>query len=515
MRSTFLFTPRPLTFTPPTWHSDPNLQQPKSTKSDRFDQWCLRLGFRNRMHLLSLAPLYFIFVFMGIHLIGQGAYHGQDFGYHCLWVQQLSHDPFSFPYFGSTNPPMLYILGALALQVFGTPAWLCAISLFLLLINLLALHLCYLIAKRICSSNTVLLAGMYFIALLPFTLITSVVFASDALTPFFFYLYVFCWIRMAEDASSDSYQRHSRIAALAMLFGALSKYTFVVFIPISILFFIALLILRRPTPSQASSIFVLAVLIPTLSLGAIRIANSKHSLHNTTFPKLAQCMKIKRLLLPTAKDLYILSAPSYGKPIELNGTQIRVTPWGRPRKDGELGFELLVNNRYSYPALLHLALHTDPLNIAWKGLSDGWGIDRPKANQLLQSISVSLGLPFSLLAPIAVLCSFASLFQVLRPCLSENSVILPLAFTATSATIAYLATISMFPFLIAVYYAGYWLPRLVFPSILGFGILGIFFCDQMKNWLSSYSVRCSAIAGTTALILVTLANFSHILLLWR
>ncbi len=55
--------------------------------------------------------------------------------------------------------------------------------------------------------------------------------------------------------------------------------------------------------------------------------------------------------------------------IEVDGTQIRVTADGRPDPNGRPGYQLLVNNRYSYPGLLNLALNSDLMNVTRRRLA--------------------------------------------------------------------------------------------------------------------------------------------------
>jgi hypothetical protein len=475
--------------------------------------WADRLGFRNHSHMVVLGLIYVVFFLTGLHLIADGGYFGQDFDYHRKLTARLLANPVGFSYLGSADPPLLYAIGAVFLLVFGDGTW-AATSVILLCLNVASLHLCYLIAKRICRSDAVLFMGMSFLAWLPLTVITSVVFASDALTPAPFFGFVYCLVRILEARDRAEFWRYCWFALATMLFAAVAKYTLVVLAPASVLLFVAVFLYRRPQRADAAFFFVSVVLVPSLALASVAVANPRHKLFSTTFPHLSPALTLSTLLVPKPQDVYVLSAPNYWEPITEGGKQITIDRDGTPSADGSLGYELLVNNRYSYPALLHLAIHTNILNVGAGGMRSNRDVPPSSFLHAVQVASVNLGVLFSLLGLAAACYAIYRVAWFFRADAGERLRLLVVAFLLVPTLGSYLAVVVMLPFLVDPYYGGYWLPRLVFPAILGFGILTLFLCDDLRARLALRSPRLSAIAGGALIGCAALGNVIHLLLLW-
>ena len=205
---------------------------------------------------------------------------------------------------------------------------------------------------------------------------------------------------------------------------------------------------------------------------------------------------------------------NYWEPITEAGRQITVDRDGTPSNDGSLGYELLVNNRYSYPALLNLAIHTNILNVGAGGMRSSRDAPPSPFLHAVQVASVNLGVLFSLLGLAAAFHAVYRVAWFFRADAGERLRLLVVVFVLVPTLGSYLAVVVMLPFLTDPYYGGYWLPRLVFPAILGFGILTIFFCDELRARLALSAPRLSAIAGTGLIGCVVLANVIHLLLLW-
>lgn len=463
--------------------------------------------------MVVLGLIYVGFFLTGVRLIAAGGYHGQDFDYHCKLADRLLANPVGFSYLGSADPPVLYAIAAVFRLVFGGGAW-AATSVVLLCLNLASLHLCYLIAKRICRSDAVMFMGMSFLAWLPLTVITSVVFASDALTPAPFFAYVYCLVRILEAQDRAVFRRYCWYALGTMLFAAVAKYTLVIFAPASVVLFVAVVLYRRPVREDAVFFFVSAVLVPSLALASVAVANPRHKLFSTTFPHLSPALTLSTLLVPKAQDAYLLSAPNYWEPITEGGKQITIDRDGTPSADGSLGYELLVNNRYSYPALLNLAIHTNILNVGAGSMRSNRDVPPSPLLHAVQVASVNLGVLFSLLGLAAAMYAVYRVAWFFRADAGERRRLLVVAFVLVPTFGSYLAVVVMLPFLTDPYYGGYWLPRLVFPAILGFGILTMFFCDELRVRLALRAPRLSAIAGGVLIGCVALGNVIHLLLLW-
>ena len=452
--------------------------------------------------LACLVALNLLFVAVGFLLISQRTFAGQDFGVHNdLTHRLLHHAKYAFA-FDKTNPPMLYIIGAAFIRLFGEEQYARACACFFLLLNTISLNFLFLIARRMSQSFLAAFTGTTLLAFLPVTLITSVVYASDALAVLPCMLILWTSIKLLEGKEQKISVVHSAIFGFSLAFAAYVKYTFIAFLPLSIGLFLYLLKLRKLQGKNLLVALTLIVLIPGTVLAVARIKNSHHSVHSLVFSRPEVSMTLTSLTTLKDRDVDLLQAPSYGEPV-LDGHGKQAVDAG-----GRRAFKLLVNNKYSYPALLHLAIHSDPLNLANNGL-DGWGVNRSKTNQLLQQISTVLGVPGSILIALSILLLP---FRLMRMEKDARAVLVCVALVSLSF---YLLIVCFFPFVPDVYYGGYWLPRLVLPSILLFGLIAI---AQTESLLLAVKAKAPAWgAFLTGLICVWIGatTLVHILLLWQ
>jgi hypothetical protein len=219
---------------------------------------------------------------------------------------------------------------------------------------------------------------------------------------------------------------------------------------------------------------------------------SATSPHGIQFFKLTDSITLRSLLWPYSRDFAILGAPEYGKPMIHQGTHINANRQGQYDAQGRPGYDLLVDNRYSYPALLHLAIFTDIMNIADDGLAAGWGVgQRSPWNQSLQRASVINGLWLSLsvwIFNIAYLFTNGRL--LLHYLRARGATDLPREtrfFIAAWIPAAswYLLVVGTLPFISAdVYYYGYWMPRLIAPALLIFGVVGLWGLERLSAFWS-------------------------------
>ena len=194
-------------------------------------------------------------------------------------------------------------------------------------------------------------------------------------------------------------------------------------------------------------------------------------------------------MAPNSSDIDLLLAPQYGDPLLVGGHQIKLANDGTPSKDGRPGYALLVNNRYSYPALFHLAVFTDIMNIADNGLRDKWGIrSRSGLNKFLETASVINSIPFTVLM---VTSNVAYLFTMLpylwkffrRPAPINVPGEAVFFFGAwIPGACWYVLITGLLPFIGDVYYAGYWLPRLVMPAISVFTAVAFWGLGQLPKY---------------------------------
>ncbi|HEY2295166.1 MAG TPA: hypothetical protein VGM86_31060, partial [Thermoanaerobaculia bacterium] len=148
-----------------------------------------------------------------------------------------------------------------------------------------------------------------------------------------------------------------------------------------------------------------------------------------------------------------------------------------PRDAGQ--YNLLMSNRHSYPALLHLSMFTDPMNIYESDPADAYFGQRDGLHQELMTVAVNSSIPLSLLMLVAI-CVFVfrapSCLRGLRAAPSGRPL---LTMLVLGFSVAFFANIALFlPFVKHAYYFGYWQARLVLPALLGFCFLGFVLLDE-------------------------------------
>ena len=98
-------------------------------------------------------------------------------------------------------------------------------------------------------------------------------------------------------------------------------------------------------------------------------------------------MDWRSLLFFKAADLHVLDAPGYDERIQVNEQEVQ---------------NLLINNKHSQPALLHLSTYTDVMNIFQYDASDAYFGPRSDVNQRRMSLAVKSAVLLSALTVVAV-----------------------------------------------------------------------------------------------------------------
>jgi hypothetical protein len=173
-------------------------------------------------------------------------------------------------------------------------------------------------------------------------------------------------------------------------------------------------------------------------------------------------MNPRSILWLRSADVDVLDAPAYN--------------WF---KDGD--YELLRSNRHSFPALLHLAMFTDVLNIYQYDPYDSYFGFRTLRHHHRMRSAVRSGLLFSGLAVIgvAVYLFRATVSVIVRRKPQQLAIFVVLLF----CTAWFVNLVVLYPFIPGAYSDGWWLPRLHAPALVGFFIIGFVFLDQLK-WRS-------------------------------
>ncbi len=445
--------PRP---TPPPW-----------------ERWALRL--------LLLA-----FVLAGLNHIRTQTVYGQDFLLHSTSTEQLlAHPDQWFPQ-DFTNRPLVYWVGAASHLILpGARVWEMAALIFIAL-NTLALQLLHATTRRALRSPALRLATVALAAFLPATQVGGIVYAADAVCQLPFALAVWSLLHSLEAPTSRARLGYALLAGLALVLGDFARFTFLALLPATAVVLGLAWRWRRITGRQAAAIGSLALLLPALLAGWIQLRAQRQfagqAPHHTFNWDGTGELSWSSLLWVKRVDVRLLDAPIY---------------WESQLVAGQPQYVLLVNNRYSYPALLHLSVFTDVLDYANAGQLDDGAI-RPEPQQTLARWSVRLGLLISVPALLAVLAFLVRTAAALwRPALAPGTGVL---LWGTFALAWYLPIALTLPFVAHAYEWGYWLSRLILPALWGFAVVLFATLDELlpaRRWLRGL---LAAAVGAQALL---------------
>jgi hypothetical protein len=324
-------------------------------------------------------------------------------------------------------------------------------------------------------------AALLALAFLPVRVVHSTVFAADAVAVLPFTLVP--WLVYELFRVPDPGRQIRLLVALVgvLLAGLCAKYTMASALPVALGI---LLLMRRDLASRRvlASALILLVLVPGfLAVQQYRVYARLPS-KGVGHQRWAHEMDWRSLLAFRAADVDVLHAPRYMEEVTVNGARVR---------------NLLTNNRHSYPALLHLSMFTDILDIFQNDPSDSYFGARDSDHQKLMTVAVNWAIPLSLLMIAATIAyTFRALSYLRRRRLpratdSDLPALLVLAFS-----LAFFANIALFlPSMQYAYLYGYWLGRLVLPALLGFCLLAFAFLDGR---LRSSAARVTVLAYAAA-----------------
>jgi len=398
-----------------------------------------------------------LFFVAGFNHLRTNAVYGQDFLLHSTSTEEIiAHPDRWFPQ-DFTNRPLVYWIGACGHWIMpGDLAWKAAGAIFVVL-NTLALWFVHDSTRRFLRSPALRVAAVAFVAFLPATQVATVVYAADAVCQLPFALAGWSLLRALEAESGRGRLGHAALAAVAFGLGDFARFTFVALLPAAALACGLAWRARRIGGRPALGIGLVALVGPALLAGWLQVRAQQQfadrPAHHTFDWHGTGEMTWSSLLFPKASDVSVLDAPVY---------------WDSQIIDGNPRYVLLINNRYSYPALLHLGVFTDVLDYANEGEIDDGAI-RPEPQKTLARWSVRLGLPFAAATLLAVL-GFAgrSLVAIARPRVTPGNGLLVWGGMALAW---YLPIMLALPFVRNSYDWGYWLPRLVIPALWGFGLV--------------------------------------------
>jgi hypothetical protein len=401
---------------------------------------------------------------VGLRGILHLGYVGQDFPNNRAVMLLFPYRPLS-AYYALTNPPGLYWFANLVRGHVSKAHDMEVTALVFLLLNAAGLWVIYGLIWEGISNWELRYSAAALITLAPFRVIHSVVFSADPLTLPIFAVAALFTARLFRDPGSLLSWAGVSISLLA---GMFCKYTFVGMLPPVALLLGWAVATRLGKGSRMRWCLVGAVALALPAAAFLLQMREGAKLHGTLtdwvwLPKGAPpVMRWSDILVPKASDVRLLAAPEYFR---------------------DRIYEV---RKYSYPGLLHVATFTDCMGVFQPppaGLATERGRltmkpanrDRSALSRTLQVWSVRWCLVYSVLAVAGtLLCGALSVASLaLRRPLVADATIVATALAAGFYSPLFLSLTR----LADPYAAGYWLPRLVLPSIVVFLSLGFVMLD--------------------------------------
>lgn len=401
------------------------------------------------------------------------AYMGQDWLLHSAGADEaIRLPPFRWVIHLATSPPGLYWLPALVHYLTGSSSYIAATSFLFVVANLVALAVWARLSRAVITWPTLRLAALLAMTFMPARVVHSTVFAGDALAVLPFTLIAWLSYELFRIADGRRQAKLAIAACLVLLAGIYSKFTIASSVGVLL---VLLVVLRRRIASRRVWMGALGALVLVPGLFAVDQYRAYSAATGPNRQSWAREMSWRSVFIPRAADVDVLRAPKYMEKVWRKGREVN---------------NLLIDNRHSYPALLHLSTFTDILDVYQQEPIEEIFRGRSEGNQRLMTVAVWLAIPLSLLMICAVgRYLFAALASMRQP---GGGIRSALALSANLAGdrelaalvvvaygLAYFANIALFlPFVQYAYSYGYWLARLVLPALLGFCFLAFMLLDE-------------------------------------
>jgi hypothetical protein len=424
-------------------------------------------SLKQRMAIIAILCVAFL---QGLYAIYQFGYNGQDWPRH---VEKILEYRTTFTYM-DTNPPGFYWLGHQVHRLVGDAYVVEATACVGLILNLIAVVLIWHQSLDQVKSWSLRFAALLLMVFVPFRAIHSVVISADAVTLPCFAAILICSLAFLNKVRESPLQARGRTAAfwfaLLCLFWWLGTYSKYLFCLLGFSFVGMYYWAVKPRPAlRWLALAVLCLLPTTLTFGYMmyeswRVETGRSNQHFRNSNDKSQAMTWRDLLLPKIRDRELLEAPYY---------------WDEG---------VTTDHRYSYLGLLHMSMFSDTM---------GFWQDPPA------SISRELGhrtidIPHHVVTPIKKRFNQAAIIGSLPITLWTLWVLLSFPRelwrkrTTTIEVLLFVLGVPMYcalvlslPFVRFAYYYGYWLPRLVMPSLLCFFALAIL---RLHRVLSAWNV---------------------------
>jgi hypothetical protein len=406
------------------------------------------------------------FVIVAFNAIHSGTTVGQDQGIHIADTQRIWAQPGRWFTDNLTFRPLLYWVGGLGVWFSNDKFGYELASVVFTLAGTAALALVHDAERRVIASPLLRVAGLALVAFLPLTVITTVVYAEDTAVSLPFILAGWGVMRCLEESVEARAVGFAALGGLGFVIGNISKATFLP-LPAAIVFvLLALWRARRLTARRGWMLLGLAVVLPLAVGGAIMEVGKLQTAgvvtqHSFKWGGTGE-LTFRSLVGVKASDRRVFDAPEYLT------SEVR---------NGVLLYPMLLDNNYSYPALLHLGIFTDLLNFANHAV-----LPRPEPQRTAARRSVRLGLVFSVGALFSVIAFWAcTALGFIRSRYMPSTAAL---IWSSLAITWYLPIAALLPFVNHVYIMGYWLPRLVLPAIWIFFLSFFAAIDRLpRRWV--------------------------------
>jgi hypothetical protein len=455
--------------------------------------------------IVVLGILLIVFT-VELNAVFHGGAQGQDFYYHRKRMLEAAKDPVK--YIGSitaADPPLYHLCAGIVYRITGPKRWLHAVGIMNVVLNVGALFLLYLISRFLIQKKILRICALCFVGFLPAFAITSVVFSADAFSqlPCLLALYVAALAIFDRIAPRNALL----VCTMATVFAISAKFTAISLLAAFCGGITLMFLSRRLSFKMAMKclILYLCVTVPIALIYLYRRPYRPELYVSTAGPE--------RLGLPGAKiqprsavffrggDLEFLDAPSH---------------WQLARNPKNHSPSFANSNRYSYPGLLCLGIFTDVLNCfqSKNGLnpepSEPWTGGaligkRSDVNQDRMVIAVRSGSVFFLCILFTLPFFFVDSVRAVFQERSREHLLWLLAFLLGAAWLGFM--ICILPWVTGPYMAGYWLPRLVLPSIMIFGMLFFAGIDRLDFFRRN-------LVGGILLSLVTIQSLIQLSFLW-
>ncbi|MBF0361646.1 MAG: hypothetical protein HQK49_11580 [Oligoflexia bacterium] len=449
----------------------------------------------NRIIILAL----FIHLLLICWAIINYGYMGQDYRAHVERILFLAVTS-KFDWSG-TNPPLLYIM-SLYIQKWISSIFHVEISSFVLAIfNMISIPILWNILIRLKIKPSYATFFTLLLIFIPFRVIHSVVYSSDALTVTPFFILVLLIMKLTDMKNKYNIKIFLSIG-LTLTIAVFSKYTFAFLVPVCCLLIIFIL-LNNNNPDYKKQIFIATILISLLptSLGLYLLKKNikyksydvhlmKNSLDEKPHP-----MSLREIFFFKQADIELFKAPQYFKD------------------------ELWLEHKYSYPALLHISTFTDTMNIfqqlpkdniprlSFKREQKFFSKKRGEIASIANQLAFIFAIPISIFALVGTLRSILhSIRMIVKNGNGKNYQLLDHDILFWLALAFFAPIFCSLPFIATAYRHGYWLPRLVMPSILTFIIFGFVEMQRVleKSKLLQKIFFCYVIILVTSFILALL-----------